>query len=146
MIGIVNSDDWFEPDTLERVATSYSGLKYEVVYGMLRTFRDGKEVSTGINRHEFLEIQTLWHPACFITKAAYEDLGSYKSEEYKSSADYELLLRFFLSKKVTFTPVYHVLSNFVLGGMSSSNLGVRETARLRYSLGLMSKKNIGLRW
>jgi hypothetical protein len=33
-----------------------------------------------------------------------------------------------------------VLSNFQLGGMSGSQKGVRENARIRYKRGYMSKK------
>ena len=60
--------------------------------------------------------------------------------KYRSAADYDLMLRFYESKKVTFTPVYRVLSNFQLGGMSSSQVGVRENATIRYERGFMSKK------
>lgn len=140
LIGIVNSDDWYEPETLETVVEAYLGNKYEVVYGMLRTFRDGCENAIYFHHHKFLDIEIIPHPTCFITKAAYIDLGMYDIEHYRSSSDYELLLRYYHSGKVVFTPVYKVLSNFVLGGMSSSNLGVRETARLKYSMGLMSRK------
>ncbi len=140
LIGIVNSDDWYETDTLETVAGAYSGEKYEIVYGMLRTFRDGRENAVFFHHHDFLEEQIIPHPTCFVTRAAYTDFGAYDTAHYRSSADYELLLRYFHSGKVKFTPVYKVLSNFVLGGMSSSNLGVMETAKLKRSLGLMSRK------
>ena len=140
LIGIVNSDDWYEPETLATVAEAYAGEKYEIVYGMLRTFREGKEYAIYFNHHDFLDINIIPHPTCFITRAAYMDLGVYDTEHYRSSSDYELLLRYFHSGKVTFTPVYKILSNFVLGGMSSSNLGVKETAKLKRSLGLMSAK------
>ena len=59
---------------------------------------------------------------------------------YRSAADYPMMLRFYESGKVIFTPIYQVLSNFGLGGMSSTQVGVRENATIRYERGYMSKK------
>lgn len=140
LIGINNSDDWYEPDTLEQIVSHYQGDKYEVVYGMERTIRDGKEFGVQFYHHDVLPQQMLTHPTCFVTRETYADFGVFDSEHYRSSADYELMLRYYYSKQVTFTPVYRILSNFTLGGMSGSQTGVLETARLKHSLGLMSKK------
>lgn len=139
LIGIVNSDDWYEPDTVEQVVAHYRNEKYQVIYGMQRTYVDGREKSTFINSHEFLAEQMITHPTCFVTRAAYEDFGMFNLK-YRSSADLELMLRFYETKQVVFTPVMQILSNFQLGGMSSSQTGVRESARIRYERGYLSKK------
>jgi hypothetical protein len=78
------------------------------------------------------------HPTCFVSKDTYKDFGVY-SLEYRSSADYEFMLRVFHEGKVTFKPVYKIISNFESGGMSSSEIGVRETAKLRLNYGIISK-------
>ena len=139
LIGIVNSDDWYEADTVEQVITHYNNEKYQVIYGMQRTYMDGREKSIFINNHEFLAEQMITHPTCFVTKAAYEDFGVFDLK-YHSSADLELMLRFYETKRVIFTPVMQILSNFQLGGMSSSQMGVRESAKIRYQRGYLSKK------
>lgn len=139
LIGIVNSDDWYEPDTVEQVLKHYHHEKYQVIYGMQRTYMDGREKATFIYSHEFLPEQMITHPTCFVTKAAYDDFGTFDLR-YRSSADLELMLRFYDTKKVIFTPVMRVLSNFQLGGMSSSQTGVRESAKIRYERGYMSGK------
>lgn len=139
LIGIVNSDDWYENDTVEQVVKHYQGNTQEVIYGMQRTYLNGKEKATFIYHHEFLSDQMITHPTCFVTKDAYKELGTFDLK-YRSAADYDLMLRFWESKKVVFTPVYRVLSNFQLGGMSSSQTGVRENATIRYERGYMSKK------
>lgn len=141
LIGIVNSDDWYEADTVEQVVTHYNNEKYQVIYGMQRTYMDGREKSIFINNHEFLAEQMITHPTCFVTKAAYEDFGVFDLK-YHSSADLELMLRFYETKRVIFTPVMQILSNFQLGGMSSSQMGVRESAKIRYQRGYLSKKKI----
>ena len=139
LIGIVNSDDWYEDDTIEQVVRHYQGNEYEVVYGMQRTYLNGKEKATFIYHHDFLSDQMITHPTCFVTRAAYKKLGVFDLK-YRSAADYDLMLRFYESGKVVFTPIYRVLSNFQLGGMSSSQVGVRENAIIRYERGYMSKK------
>ena len=139
LIGIVNSDDWYEPDTIEQVVKHYQKQPYEVVYGMQRTLLDGKEKLTVIYHHDFLPQQMITHPTCFVTKKTYEQFGLCDTQ-YRSAADYDLMLRFWESRQVVFTPVMQVLSNFVLGGMSSSQTGVRENARIRFKRGYMSRK------
>lgn len=138
LIGIVNSDDWYEEDTIEQVVKHYQGNLCEVVYGMQRTYLNGREKATFIYHHDFLPEQMITHPTCFVTKETYKELGVFDLK-YRSAADYDLMLRFYKSKKVVFTPIYQVLSNFQLGGMSSSQVGVRENATIRCERGYMSK-------
>lgn len=139
LIGIVNSDDWYEKDTIEQAVRHYQNHSYEVVYGMQRNYFKNKEKSIFIYHHDFLSEQMITHPTCFVTKAAYEDFGVFDLK-YHSSADLELMLRFYETKRVIFTPVMQILSNFQLGGMSSSQMGVRESAKIRYQRGYLSKK------
>ena len=139
LIGIVNSDDWYEDNTIEQIVTNYQGNVCEVVYGMQRNYLKGKEKSTFIHHHDFLPEQMITHPTCFVTKETYKEFGVFDLK-YRSAADYDLMLRFYESGKVIFTPIYQVLSNFGLGGMSSTQVGVRENATIRYERGYMSKK------
>lgn len=139
LVGIVNSDDWYENDTVEQIVKNYKGKKYEVVYGMQRNFLNGIEKAIFIYNHEFLSAQMITHPTCFVTRNVYTDFGMFDLQ-YKSAADYEFMLNLWESKKTEFTPVLRVLSNFQLGGMSSSQIGVRENAKIRYKHGYMSKK------
>lgn len=138
LIGIVNSDDWYEKDTVEQAVAHYQGNPYEVVYGMQRTYLNGREKATFIYHHDFLPQQMITHPTCFVTTDTYRDLGTFDLQ-YRSAADYDLMLRYYESKKVVFTPVMRILSNFQLGGMSSSQTGVRENATIRYRRGYLSK-------
>jgi glycosyltransferase involved in cell wall biosynthesis len=139
LVGIVNSDDWYENDTVEQVVNAYKGNKYEVIYGMQRNYLNGREKTTFIHHYDFLPEQMITHPTCFVTKDTYNDLGLFDTN-YRSAADYDLMLRFWESKKVTFTPIMRILSNFQMGGMSGSQTGVRENAKIRYKRGYMGRK------
>lgn len=139
LIGIVNSDDSYEQDTVEQVVNHFGNNQYEVLYGMQRTYLNGKEKAVVIFHHDFLPQQMITHPTCFVTRETYERFGVFDTQ-YRSAADYDLMLRYFRSKEVVFTPIYRVLSNFALGGMSSSQTGVRENALVRFRYGYLSKR------
>lgn len=139
LVGIVNSDDWYENDTVEQIVGAYQGNDYEVVYGMQKNYFCGKEKTTFIHHHDFLPQQMITHPTCFVTKKAYEALGMFDLS-YRSAADYDFMLRLWESKRVVFTPVYRVLSNFQMGGMSSTQTGVQENLKIRYKHGYITKK------
>lgn len=139
LIGIVNSDDWYERDTIETIVANYQKNPYEVVYGMLRTIENGRQKAVFMYSHEFLPQQMITHPTCFVTKACYDKFGVFDCQ-YRSAADYDLMLRFYQSKEVVFTPVTKILSNFQTGGASSGQLGVRENILLQYRYGYVSKK------
>ena len=139
LIGIVNSDDYYEADALKNISETYDGEKYEIVYGMLRTIKEGKEVSVYIKNHQWIDEDMITHPTCFVTKEVYEDFGTY-SLEYRYSADYEFMLRMNRNSQVVFKPIYKIISNFSLDGASSSIKGYVDTLKLKYSYRLISKK------
>lgn len=138
LIGIVNSDDYYEPDALEIIQRTYCGEKYQVLYGLLRTVQNGKEVMVYLKNHENLEQDMIAHPSCFITKATYEEYGVY-SLKYPYSADYEFMLRVRKCPEVKFQEIYHIISNFTLDGASGSIKAYRDTMRLKKEYHLISE-------
>ena len=140
LVGIVNSDDFYEPDALENISNEYKNEKYAVIYGMMRILSEGKEKSVLINNHEFLKEGMITHPTCFVTKALYTYLGGY-SLEYKVAADYEFMLRASQKADAVFKPVYKIISNFATGGLSTTtHTSRRERVELWYKYGTISKK------
>ena len=139
IIGIVNSDDFYEKDTLEKVKAAYEGYEFSIIYGLIRTLSNGKEKMVYLKNPEFIEDDMIAHPACFITQKLYERYGSY-SLEYPYSADYEFMLRIRKEKDIQYTGVYEVLSNFSLDGASGSVKGYRDTLKLKKKYGLIDDK------
>ena len=109
----------------------YRGEKYEIVYGGIRVYQDDKLSQLQFFSHEFMLQRMICHPACFITKATYDDLGTY-SLEYRSSSDYDWMLKRYTEGKAVFTPTCEMIANIRVGGISGSNLGYRETLKLSY--------------
>lgn len=139
LVGIVNSDDFYEIDALENIVNEYQNEKYAVYYGMLRVLAEGKEQSILFYNQQFLKQQMINHPSCFVTKAVYDDFGVYSSD-YKSAADYEFMLRISREAEVVFKPVYKIISNFSSGGMSNSMLGMQETYIIKKKYDIISTK------
>lgn len=133
LIGILNSDDFYERNALEIMAGRFAQLEREhvILYGFQRNLDADQEKSVVLFHHDFLDGQMITHPTCFVSRQVYRDFGMFDTS-YRSSADYELMLRLFHGGKVYFQPVYEIITNFRLGGMSGSEKGYRESAGLMY--------------
>lgn len=146
LIGIINSDDYYEKDAVSIMIEHRTQNPYQILYGFERIMRNGKEVSICIHHHTNLDHQMITHPTCFVTKRLYADFGIFNTD-YKYSADYEFMLRVYHSGKVEFTPVYELISNYALGGASSSKAAYMETQQLYYQYGVITRKRyLLLRW
>ena len=146
IIGIINSDDWYERDAIERVVNEYvrigSPLK-AIIYGALRLFQDDKEKYSVFYNHEFLPEQMLNHPSCFVTKEVYSQYGNFDLE-FKIAADYDFLLRVYYEGKTNneemFFPLKTVLANFTIGGTCSTANAYLEQDMVYKKYNLISKK------
>lgn len=138
LIGIVNSDDYYENDAIENMVAAMKDDKYQILYGFLRCLENNQEVKVELYNHNNLNNKMITHPTCFVTKSVYEDYGMYDTS-YRSSADYEFMLRVYDRGGVIFTPVYKIISNLRYGGISHSEIGYRETMKLQLSRGTLKR-------
>lgn len=136
LIGIVNSDDFYECDALENIYKIYNNEKYAIIYGLIRKILNGKEVMVYSKNHEFIERDMITHPSCFITKDTYNDFGMY-TMKYRYSADYEFMLRMNKIEKVKFIESYNIITNFSIDGVSSTAKAYLDTLRLKKEYGLL---------
>lgn len=139
LIGIVNSDDFYEHDAVEKMVKVYRKDMCAVLYGEVRNLVDDREESVSIVSHQFLDRRMIGHPACFITKSAYDRYGLYDTKYY-SVADYDLMLRYRNSKGVEFLPVYEIITNFRSGGMCSSQKAYFDLLNLQRDYGMIGKR------
>lgn len=138
LIGIVNSDDYYEVDALEKIERLYDGYDYSIIYGSVRAVENGKETCVYIKNHEFIEKDMITHPSCFISKKLYDKFGMY-SLEYPYSADYEFMLRIRKEKQIKYYKTYDIITNFTSGGVSDTRKGYRDTMKLLYHYQLIDK-------
>lgn len=139
LIGIVNSDDYYEKDALAIMKGIYTGYEYSILYGAVRAVEDGREKMVYIKSHEFIEKDMITHPSCFISKKLYDTFGTY-SLEYPYSADYEFMLRIRKEKAIQYFKTYDIITNFTSGGVSDTRKGYRDTMKLLYHYHLIGKK------
>ncbi len=130
VIGIINSDDIYLPDAIQKSLdnivknSAKSGTGLAVSYGLLRKiYADGSFVISG-GSPDRLRYGMINHPTYFVTKAVYEKFG-YFDTSYRIAADYDFALRLFSSGNVMFIPIDDILVNFSACGISSVDYRVR---------------------
>lgn len=139
IIGIINSDDWYEQDAVEKICNIFLNIKdVSIVYGGIRYMRNEMEDSIHFYSHNFLQERMISHPSCFVLKKVYDNIGMFDCK-YKIVADYDLMLRA-MEKGIKFYGIYDVLSNFRLGGTSNSRKTDEELNMLYYKHGYYSFK------
>jgi glycosyltransferase involved in cell wall biosynthesis len=139
LIGIINSDDWYELNCCEIILQYYSVQKNVVLYGLIRNIIQPNVFDIYSCSPEYIDKKMPPHPTVFIPKKIY-DMYGYFDISYKSCADYELLLRL-RKKDVSFYMIEKVLANFRFGkGRSSSFTAQREAFNMRYKYGMISRR------
>lgn len=130
IIGIINSDDWYEKDSIAKVVSYFKSNDVDLVYGkMFYVFSDGTKTMTGKEPLNELEYRmVISHPTVFIKKNIYEKYGVFDTT-YKLAADYDLLLRFY-HMNVKFGFVDDVIAFFRVGGSSYQHHKVTNTEHI----------------
>lgn len=121
LIGIINSDDWYEENAMQRVAETYEKNPFDMFYADLQIWQEDmqgnlKEKMIKRSRLRKLAVSRDWnHPTTFITKKVYEKY-QYKLESVHD--DWDLVLR--IRKAGLKTVILNeVLANFRMGGASN---------------------------
>lgn len=126
-IGMINSDDWYEPDAVWTAVQVYRKERFDLFYADIRIIRrDGRCL---IKRARIGRLATSrhWnHPTMFVTKQAYEELGVYKNTGIHD--DFDLFLRFCRADKKIVVK-NKVLANFRSGGASNVKSFAKCTQR-----------------
>lgn len=145
IIGIINSDDYYEENTLETIDDLDKKHNADFYIGALKYFENNNSKNYIIiypdnkyNRKNYYLTPRLNHPASFFKKELYQEVGLYK-ENYKYIMDREFLKRVSLKNKVgVFTD--RVLTNMSSGGVSER----KEKMARRERLDLFENKVFGL--
>lgn len=135
IIGILNSDDFYADDqVLARVQEAFSDPEVQAVYGnldyvdpvdtgkVIRKWRSG--------RYHHSRFRYGWmppHPTFFVRRALYERYGDFDLS-FRTSADYELMLRFLYKHRVQAVHIPEVLVKMRAGGVSNSSFRHRLRA------------------
>ncbi len=132
IVGIINSDDWFEPNAVETVAVTYEQEKFDMFYADLNLVKENGQVIVKHSKLDRFPTSRHWnHPTTFITKKTYDEVGGYA--KIGIADDFDLVLRIRKAgKKVVVKNV--VLANFRTGGVSNKKTFklMKERCKDRY--------------
>ena len=117
IIGLINSDDWYEPIAVSTAVEAYKKELYDMFYADINLIRkDGSFIVKHSKMDKHPTSRNWNHPTTFITKATYNEVGLYRNEGIHD--DFDLILRIRKAgKKVVIKNI--VLANFRVGGASN---------------------------
>ena len=149
MIGIINSDDYYSPDTLEKVyevCGKNADTDLLVVIGdMERVTADGEVIYHYRFDDSMVERKECFgHPSMFAAKAVYDRIGLYDTT-YKLAADGDWQFRAMEDEQVRVVLCPHVLNHMREGGASDLRkyrwkwFSERSRMRLAHSKGSAAK-------
>lgn len=139
LIGIINSDDYYEFDAVKNAVSYYKPDGEQVIYGYMTIVRKNFPQKVFVQSHEYLDEGMIAHSTCFVSRKVYRNYGLFK-KKYKIAADYELMLRLYKNTNVEFVQIPQILSNFRIGGISSTRKTQLEKRIVQLKYGSISIK------
>lgn len=143
IVGIINSDDWYEPDAVAHMAAHYREDQMTFQYGMLNECNEIGCYMTWISYHNNVDNKTIPHPTCFVDRRIYEKYGCFDTG-FRICADREFMMRCVRKDDIVFVPHQKVIANFLDGGMSTSSKAAKrlmlEIYEMKHRYGLISDK------
>lgn len=135
IIGILNSDDFYAHETvIEEIVEIFDKTGCDAVYGDLIFVHPEKPhkilrkwIAGGYDENLFLKGWMPPHPTFFVKKEVYDKLGMFNIA-LRSSADYELLIRFMYVNKIKVQYLPDVLVHMRSGGQSTKSFSNRIKA------------------
>jgi glycosyltransferase involved in cell wall biosynthesis len=140
IIGILNSGDLYNPETLkivDQIYCKFSENQSLIITGAMERFdqltktkftqlRTEKDLKRNINFG-----MPLNHPATFVTKNVYETVG-YFNPDYKICGDHDFIFRVYYSRSSKFIFTDRVLASMSMGGVSEkiSSLWIRAREKI----------------
>ena len=121
IIGILNSDDWYEPEAVETVVRVFEAYEnVDLVHGAMNICtEEGKPYARYGSKSGMSPNLTapFNHPTCFVRRSVYNDLGGF-ALDLPTASDYDFMLQFMRSGRENMY-VDQVLTNFRKGGVTS---------------------------
>ena len=133
IIGMINSDDWYEPCAVETVVNAYKEEAFDIFYADLRMHMPSGATFVKKSRYRKYATSRDWnHPTTFITSKMY---GRFKYRNDTIHDDYDLILR--LRKAGAKTTVKNVvLADFTMNGTSHERSFKKAMERVKIKYGI----------
>lgn len=135
IIGNINTDDWYEPDAVEKMVGFFQKEQYDVAWGNLRMI---KESGNFIKKAKLGKIWTTtgWcHPSMFAAKKILIEFPYACETMYD---DFDFITRVHLAGK-KICVFNEVIANFTFGGMSTQKSLQDVKKRIHITYGIYRK-------
>lgn len=154
IIGIINSDDWYNSDSIDNVVKLHLRNKnnLSIYFGDLFKYsRNGDYLFKVIRDKKYLTKKINWgmplnHPSTFVCSEVYHNIGFFDTT-YRICGDYDFIYRSYKSKLISFRYSNTITANMRLGGVSDDKgsfyIRVSEHFRIR-SLYISKLKNTSI--
>lgn len=129
VIGMINSDDWYEKNALKVVAETFEKDNFDMMYADINLIRgSGKVIRKRSRLRKFITSRDWNHPTTFIKKEIYKKIQYNIDNLY---ADFALMMRI-RKEKYKVIVVNEILANFSIGGVSNEKKFKSLLERIRY--------------
>lgn len=133
LVGILNSDDWYETNTIERVVDTYKRTEFDMFYADIRLIRpDGSEIVKHSKYRKYATSRDWNHPTTFVKRSIY-DRFQFQCKVVYDDWDFILKVRNAGYKIVVLN---EVLANFRMGGASNEGGFKRALKKVKERYGI----------
>ena len=116
LVGIINGDDWYEPDAVEKMAKKYRQEHYDLCFADIRMhMRNGSTFIKKARVRRYTTSRDWNHPTQFVRRRVY-DRFKYKCENISDDMDFYFKVK---RSGMKICVINEVLANFTMGGVSS---------------------------
>lgn len=123
IIGSINTDDWYEPEAVAKMATFYDKEHYDIAWGNLRIIkRTGNMIKKARAGKRIWTTAGFCHPSMFATR---EILMEYPYPCESLQDDFDMVTSVYLAKRKICT-LNELIANFTFGGRSTRK-SLKET-------------------
>lgn len=131
----VNSDDWIEPDALEKISKCINNKEEIIVGGVSYYDLNGNKYKTTIPTSDSIQFayrtnRMIPHPATIVPKKVYEKYGCFDLK-FKIAGDMDWFHRVYPQDDINFYPLGIVINNMSDGGVSTTS-SLKKDARERW--------------
>ena len=136
-IGIINSDDWYEPIALETMEALYQRTHYDMAYADIRMHNGDRTFVKKASNPKFVSSKTWNHPTQFTSRRIYEQ-KLYRNETVFDDLD---MLLWIHRNGFRIECVNEVLANFTMGGASNNEKRWSEVKQRIRTKGEIYRRN-----
>ena len=115
IIGIINSDDWYELDAVEKVVRKFGEVSCDLLYGDLRIHNTEGSFIKKAKYRNYATTRDWNHPTTFVSRKVY-DCIQYRNHNIHDDWDFMLRVR---KAGYSIEVINETLANFRFGGVSN---------------------------